>query len=1078
VSLSTVLITTVLSAALVATPALVPATAYAAECLPPSCSVEPTKYTGTPPTLVYRVETRPPAEIFSTGFVSRGDNLDLVQHVLRTPDSGFVATTDSPEAVARIAQALVKMDNTKPLWVYTIRASDNFYHVSESLDWIVDHNPAHRAKAENALARYSHQKEWAAVKRIPPSQIQQAVRVIPSITPERDFRLQIAPHDPANPSVAVNTSGYSHHETRGSEQLFTDNLAKELAAGEPPQRSSGATTETEAPPSAETTPAKLTAREVRLQPVHLDRKIVFSGRARLSERYSWLASATEELSDAEVDQYLSLVTESIDLIREKPEGARLIDALDNLNYKPLLDGNKEASLSQFVNAADRSVSPVKVIFLPNKAGKNSFISLSDSAAGDGSGSVGFLHFDAEAYTPSREVKGQLFLQRPAEVLTHELVHAIHSLGGATAPDLDVMYNAIMNDVNTPSETEPPRYIGSKQTIPVEEAITHGRKVVLTKVNTKYPVPEGYTVPEGIAIPNGITPNQFESKADSVANSLTHVGPQVSQELREAAVHIRHARINAWNLSETRIVSEMTINSQPTPVRAYYKDFDKDSQNPKMYGSGKPLAYRIPGSQRNVSLEYRTSPDSWETPPSASGKPPQKVPVSLDECGASSHFLACKPKTADTAITDAERAAAVEEYYLENPSARPAAHGPGTKKVRPHELDVLKVQEDAQKLQEEILADREFVKGLPARSPQQMSATDIEITHTALKAKISALRSGAIRVTATAGIGVGLYQAIETYTNTNATPMDKLEATTSLIPVVSNMMGLAEGIESGNAETIAVNTIALASLLVAQAVPAVGELIDVGLFTYITVKAITMWWQSLDPEETRVARGCALDTAQETRNPIVAIYDAIWAIIHKRPPCVPADFMAQKSSKAQLRAEHEARRPRPINSCRADSQLADGCVTVPWAGIVIGLPNVERLVSTSDGLTRFQNRDGSHTVVEVRDAVMSVTFSVDVATAATRFDYSLHYPVGFRFDNTTPGRFNRGVIVRNAAGETIGEFVRPTVYDMQSAKKVPASLSVNESILTVAVGHDSVATRYPLGGVFFLRSPAILNGAVR
>ena len=45
---------------------------------------------------LYRADTRSTADIFSGGFKTKGDNMDIVQHVkMNSPDSGFVATSNS-----------------------------------------------------------------------------------------------------------------------------------------------------------------------------------------------------------------------------------------------------------------------------------------------------------------------------------------------------------------------------------------------------------------------------------------------------------------------------------------------------------------------------------------------------------------------------------------------------------------------------------------------------------------------------------------------------------------------------------------------------------------------------------------------------------------------------------------------------------------------------------------------------------------------------------------------------------------------------------------------------------------------
>ncbi|MBO1332570.1 polymorphic toxin-type HINT domain-containing protein [Streptomyces sp. VRA16 Mangrove soil] len=68
---------------------------------------------------LYRADTRGPDEIFANGFKPKGDNLDLIQHVLQyRPDSGFVATSRSLAAAQRFAK-----DAGMEAHIYKIRGS-------------------------------------------------------------------------------------------------------------------------------------------------------------------------------------------------------------------------------------------------------------------------------------------------------------------------------------------------------------------------------------------------------------------------------------------------------------------------------------------------------------------------------------------------------------------------------------------------------------------------------------------------------------------------------------------------------------------------------------------------------------------------------------------------------------------------------------------------------------------------------------------------------------------------------------------------------------------------------------------
>ena len=61
--------------------------------------------------VVYRFDTRPPSEIFSSGFAPRGGDTNLIRHALAwTEESAFIATTASLEAAENFANTYVQAD--------------------------------------------------------------------------------------------------------------------------------------------------------------------------------------------------------------------------------------------------------------------------------------------------------------------------------------------------------------------------------------------------------------------------------------------------------------------------------------------------------------------------------------------------------------------------------------------------------------------------------------------------------------------------------------------------------------------------------------------------------------------------------------------------------------------------------------------------------------------------------------------------------------------------------------------------------------------------------------------------------
>lgn len=158
---------------------------------------DPTQPTRVPspnkaPNTVWRVDTRPPAEIFPSGFGAWGEDDNIVAHVdtSSNPESAYVSTTTNPHFLGDFATLIGSPGQT--VWVYEIRATENFYNTTGSLAWIRDNTSIHLALREVAgnltsTADQQGAQEWSALTGIPSSQIRRAAPLAIS-----------ALHDPGN----------------------------------------------------------------------------------------------------------------------------------------------------------------------------------------------------------------------------------------------------------------------------------------------------------------------------------------------------------------------------------------------------------------------------------------------------------------------------------------------------------------------------------------------------------------------------------------------------------------------------------------------------------------------------------------------------------------------------------------------------------------------------------------------------------------------------------------------------------------------------------------------------------------
>lgn len=143
-----------------------------------------------PPSIVYRVDSRPPSLVFSDGFHSHGEDSNLVNHLLGgsyMSDSGFVATTSSLRAarmiVSRIQPPAAGSDRPASMWIYSIRATPRFFGVVRSLERAVeqldgcDPTPQLQARVTNLdrlLAMARREAEWVVYGSIQPHLVQSA----------------------------------------------------------------------------------------------------------------------------------------------------------------------------------------------------------------------------------------------------------------------------------------------------------------------------------------------------------------------------------------------------------------------------------------------------------------------------------------------------------------------------------------------------------------------------------------------------------------------------------------------------------------------------------------------------------------------------------------------------------------------------------------------------------------------------------------------------------------------------------------------------------------------------------------
>jgi len=165
-----------------------------------------------PPDIVYRIDSRPPNEVFAAGFHSWGDDEDLLRHVsgesINDRTSAFIATTSNWMTIEQMARTLLG-PNTQA-WAYAIRPSVNFHDINGSLiNSSLQHaNNLNISRQSMSLYRvYSWQEEFAAYNTIANTQIHYAQ----AITSNAENIITISPVQVHNAAYQQRAPQISHN---------------------------------------------------------------------------------------------------------------------------------------------------------------------------------------------------------------------------------------------------------------------------------------------------------------------------------------------------------------------------------------------------------------------------------------------------------------------------------------------------------------------------------------------------------------------------------------------------------------------------------------------------------------------------------------------------------------------------------------------------------------------------------------------------------------------------------------------------------------------------------------------------
>ncbi|MFZ5210252.1 scabin-related ADP-ribosyltransferase [Enterobacter kobei] len=137
-----------------------------------------------PEHVVYRIDDRPPSEIFANGFQSYGTNDNVDEHVsgasIRDRSSAWIATTDNIDTASRIGTARFNLNpslRNRASWVYEIAQTNNMYDFNRTIDnertrWFLGAEAREHLDALRTV--YGPQREIGALRSVLPNQIVRA----------------------------------------------------------------------------------------------------------------------------------------------------------------------------------------------------------------------------------------------------------------------------------------------------------------------------------------------------------------------------------------------------------------------------------------------------------------------------------------------------------------------------------------------------------------------------------------------------------------------------------------------------------------------------------------------------------------------------------------------------------------------------------------------------------------------------------------------------------------------------------------------------------------------------------------
>lgn len=297
-----------------------------------------------------------------------------------------------------------------------------------------------------------------------------------------------------------------------------------------------------------------------------------------------------------------------------------------------------------------------------------------------------------------------------------------------------------------------------------------------------------------------------------------------------------------------------------------------------------------------------------------------------------------------------------------------------------------IREKAVDKAKSVTSDKKFINSLPERGKKSpANKNDINTIYES-SANHSTLKGGS-EVIHKASLLLWVANTADVLTSNSSSTLDKTTAIVGIVPGIGDAFSLADSIEHDDVEGIITSSIALAAFTVAQAVPVVGELVDLALLTEaaisslvnvisnyiqstqrpavtlpgtispVTVNGITLKWRSeadqtisLPPDYGRKVQILEISAEQGKSAPLVAIVghqndgyfnlepERVIIIQDDKITTVNTSFVSQKSTYVAFPTSPITvayGRPVSLRLSYATKNTGDQTVRAPFINIAIG-----------------------------------------------------------------------------------------------------------------------------------------------